>query len=67
MSDKITENQSIESQLQALTEIVEALESDELSLEDSLKKFEEGIALTKACQESLEASEKRIAQLLTKE
>lgn len=67
MSDKITKNQSIESQLQALTKIVEALESDELSLEDSLKKFEEGIALTKACQENLETSEKRIAQLLTKE
>lgn len=67
MSDKIKENQSIESQLQALTKIVEALESDELSLEDSLKKFEEGISLTKACQESLEASEKRITQLLTKD
>ncbi len=67
MSDKITENQSIESQLQKLTEIVEALESDELTLEDSLKKFEEGINLTKACQKSLEASEKRIAELLIKE
>lgn len=67
MSDKITENQSIESQLQKLTEIVEALESDELTLEDSLKKFEEGINLTKSCQKSLEASEKRIAELLIKE
>ena len=67
MSDKIKENQSIESQLQALTKIVEALESDELSLEESLTKFEEGISLTKACQENLEASEKRINQLLTKD
>ena len=67
MSDKITKNQSIESKLQALTKIVEALESDDLSLEDSLTKFEEGIALTKACQESLEASEKRITQLLKKD
>lgn len=67
MSDKITENQSIESQLQKLTEIVEALESDELTLEESLKKFEEGILLTKNCQKSLEASEKRIAELLIKE
>ena len=67
MSDKITENQSIELQLQKLTEIVEALESDELTLEESLKKFEEGILLTKNCQKSLEASEKRIAELLIKE
>ena len=67
MSDKIKENQSIESQLQSLTKIVEALENNELSLEESLAKFEEGISLTKACQESLEASEKRINQLLTKD
>ena len=67
MSEKTTKNQSIESQLQKLTKIVEALESDELSLEDSLKKFEEGINLTKACQVSLEASEKRIAELLKKD
>ena len=67
MSDKIKENQSIESQLQSLTKIVEALENNELSLEESLAKFEEGISLTKACQESLEASEKLINQLLTKD
>lgn len=67
MSNKISQNHSIESQLQKLTQIVEALESDELSLEDSLKQFEEGINLTKTCQQSLEASEKRVTELLTKD
>ncbi|GGZ96456.1 hypothetical protein GCM10007162_10680 [Ignatzschineria ureiclastica] len=65
MSEKNVENQSIESLLQKLNEIVESLESDELPLEESLKQFEQGIALTKACQETLEASEKRINQLLS--
>ncbi|PWD81128.1 exodeoxyribonuclease VII small subunit [Ignatzschineria ureiclastica] len=65
VSEKNVENQSIESLLQKLNEIVESLESDELPLEESLKQFEQGIALTKACQETLEASEKRINQLLS--
>ncbi len=67
MSEKNVENQSIESLLHKLNEIVESLESDELPLEESLKQFEEGIALTKACQETLEASEKRINQLLSQD
>ena len=67
MSEKNVENQSIESLLQKLNEIVESLESDELQLEESLNQFEQGIALTKACQETLEASEKRINQLLSQD
>lgn len=67
MSEKNVENQSIEHLLQKLNEIVESLESDELPLEESLKQFEQGIALTKACQETLEASEKRINQLLSQD
>lgn len=67
MSEKNVENQSIESLLHKLNEIVESLESDELPLEESLKQFEQGIALTKACQETLEASEKRINQLLSQD
>lgn len=71
MSEKIsqdtTENLSIEAQLEKLTKILEALENDELPLEESLQKFEEGIRLTKECQALLEASEKKISQLLSKE
>lgn len=67
MSEKNLENQSIELLLQKLNEIVESLESDELPLEESLKQFERGIALTKACQETLEASEQRINQLLSQD
>lgn len=67
ISQDIAENLSIEAQLEKLTQILEALENDELPLEESLQKFEEGIRLTKKCQALLEASEKKISQLLSKE
>ncbi len=67
ISQDIAENLSIEAQLEKLTKILEALENDELPLENSLQKFEEGIRLTKECQALLEASEKKISQLLSKE
>ncbi|WP_239990271.1 exodeoxyribonuclease VII small subunit [Ignatzschineria cameli] len=71
MSEKISENKSeslsIEAQLEKLSKILEALESDELPLDQSLQKFEEGIRLTKSCQAMLEASEKKISQLLSTE
>ena len=67
INENIAENLSIEAQLKKLTQILEALENDELPLEESLQKFEEGIRLTKSCQVMLEASEKKISRLLTKE
>ncbi|PWD83963.1 exodeoxyribonuclease VII small subunit [Ignatzschineria cameli] len=57
----------MEAQLEKLSKILEALESDELPLDQSLQKFEEGIRLTKSCQAMLEASEKKISQLLSTE
>jgi exodeoxyribonuclease VII small subunit len=45
--------------------IVEALESGELSLDESLKLFEEGIKLARAAQEKLDHAEKRIEELLS--
>lgn len=63
MSEKRKNIANIETQLKALSEIVELLEKGELSLEDSLKKFEEGIALTQQCQNTLEAAEAKLQQL----
>jgi exodeoxyribonuclease VII small subunit len=45
--------------------IVESLESGELSLDESLKLFEEGIKLARAAQEKLDHAEKRIEELLS--
>ena len=52
-----------EASLERLENIVESLESGELSLEDSLKVFEEGVALTRSCQKSLADAEQKVRQL----
>lgn len=57
-----------EEALKQLEEIVQKLESEELSLEDSLKKFEEGIKLSRICRKKLEEIEKKVQVLIkTKE
>ena len=53
-----------EQALAALEAVVERLESGELSLEQSLKHFERGIALTRACQKSLAEAEQRVKVLM---
>jgi exodeoxyribonuclease VII small subunit len=49
--------------LARLEQIVAALESGNLPLEDSLKVFEEGVALARHCGHYLEAAERRIEVL----
>ena len=49
-----------------LEQIVDQLEAGELPLEQSLKVFEEGVALARRCAKYLEEAEKRI-ELLTKD
>ena len=53
-----------EKDLEKLEKIVEALEEGELSLDDSLKKFEEGIKLGRRCEKALSAAEKKIEVLM---
>ncbi|MFZ4619722.1 MAG: exodeoxyribonuclease VII small subunit [Bacteroidota bacterium] len=54
---------SFEHSLNRLEKIVEALEEGEVSLDESLKMFEEGIQLSKECMETLNKAEIRIKQL----
>lgn len=49
-----------EASIQELETIVTQLEKGELSLEESLKQFEKGITLVRACQETLNQVEQRI-------
>lgn len=53
-----------EEALSRLESIVERLEGADLSLEDSLKSFEEGIRLTRFCSKKLNEAEKKIEILL---
>lgn len=56
----------LESSLQSLEELVERMESGGLSIEDSLKEFEQGIKLIQSCQKSLSEAEQKVDILLKK-
>ena len=62
---KKTEDIKFEDALSSLESIVEKLESGELSLEESLKAFEEGIRLSRICSKRLDEAERKI-EILTK-
>ena len=57
---------TFEKAMQNLEKIVQELESGELVLEEALKKFEEGIKLSRQCTAKLEESEKKITLLMEK-
>ena len=54
-----------EKALERLEKIVQDLEAGNVTLEDALKKYEEGVKLFRACQEKLVQAEKKI-EILTK-
>lgn len=59
-------NASFEDTMKNLQDIVQELEKGTLNLDDSVKKFEEGIELSKQCNEILEKAEKKINILIRK-
>jgi exodeoxyribonuclease VII small subunit len=58
------EPKSFEASLESLEEIVQQLEGGDLPLEKSLELFEQGIKLSRQCQERLSQAERRIEILL---
>jgi exodeoxyribonuclease VII small subunit len=58
---------TFEDAMRELEAIVKRLESGELSLEESLKTFEQGVALSKHCFQKLEEAEKRVSILMKDE
>ncbi len=52
-----------EEALEKLAEINEKLESDEISLEDSVKLFKEGLELSKLCQKKLDEARLEIEKI----
>lgn len=55
-----------ERSLARLEEIVRKLENTNLSLDDAMKLFEEGVALSRDCQKQLEQAEGRVEILMKK-
>ena len=62
MTAKKTVN--LEKALTDLEDLVEELESGDLPLEKAMKKFEEGIKLTRGCQAALKEAEQKVEILL---
>lgn len=56
-----------ESALKELEALVERMELGDLSLEQSLKDFERGVALTRACQQALQEAEQKVMILSRKD
>ena len=58
---------SFEKSIKRLEEIVELLESGELSLDESIKIFSEGILLSKKCHVLLDKADQKITELSIKD
>ncbi len=55
---------TFEDSMAKLEQIVDSLETGDLSLEKALKKFEEGVQLSKFCFNKLDETEKKVSLLL---
>lgn len=64
MARKEATDKKFESALEELEQVVEQLESGELSLEDSLSAFEKGVGLVRFCNQKLNEVEKKIEMLV---
>ena len=60
MANKKTDGLSFEDALKRLEETVKVLESGTVPLEESLKLFEEGVALVKLCNGKLDEAEQKV-------
>ncbi len=52
-----------EQALEQLEQLIEQIETGQISLEDALKHYEKGMTLVKQCRQILAAAEKKIAEL----
>ena len=53
----------LEDALRRLGDVVKALDSEEIDLDGALALYEEGVALTRLCNEKLSEAERRVAML----
>lgn len=59
-----TASPDFEKSLAELESLVERMEQGDQTLEQSLKDFERGVALTRSCQQALKTAEQKVEQLL---
>lgn len=63
---EVQKKPDFERSLARLEEVVRKLESPQLSLDEAMKLFEEGVALSRECQKQLEEAEGKVEILLKK-
>ena len=61
---KKAEKSGFEASLAELEALVARMESGELPLDEALRSFERGVALTRECQSALQAAQLRVQQLV---
>ena len=66
MAKKNTNLSNFESDLKKLQDIFDDIDSEKLSLEESIEKYKEGVELSKKCQKALEDA-KQIIKVLDNE
>ena len=59
-----TKEKNFEASMKRLNEIVEKLDTGDLSLDDSLKLYEEGVRLSQACTKRLADAQQKIEMLM---
>ena len=64
MNEKSTQEAGFEQALSELENLVEQLESGELSLDQSLQQFKRGVELTRQCQGILKQAQQVVEQLI---
>lgn len=60
----MNQSETFEASVKRLEQIVEALEAGELSLEESLKLFQEGTGLVRSCTKLLDEAELQVVKLM---
>ena len=59
-------NVNFEKSLNELETIINRLEAGQISLEESLSAFEQGVSLARTCQEALKTAEQKVQMLIEK-
>jgi len=67
VAKKTRKSTNFEAAIAELESLVEEMEQGDISLEESLKKFERGIELTRSCQQALQEAEQKVQILIEKQ
>ncbi|RIM27574.1 exodeoxyribonuclease VII small subunit [Staphylococcus chromogenes] len=62
-----TENKNFEEMMKELETIVNKLDNDSISLEESMELYQKGMALSKSCEKTLKEAEEKVAKLMENE